>query len=1038
MLFTSYEDNNGQPNPMEKMDSNTANGLRACYQETEAYAKKMGVETPENTKSNPADRIKQFRESIAWGQFEEKKDKVRCSQAFKKSAILFIHSILSPTYGCDVLIEKDSFSNLQKEKNYKGRPFFIQSLQNALYGDEGEHVGMKMNREEIVYIYEKKPEGKHLIGLISSNGPIPSTDYVPNFNGLKVDNTEGTASIIALLKDQDKEILKHYLMQNANLLNECDLYRDINENLANIIVPDSIKDELKIEKLDSGFPKLPNRESVTSNILSKESITVLPLFDDKRKLGYNLPTLLVSNDGLPYAFIPPLTQSAVEDVNKGKFEIKSITINEEILGNKLNSVSVSCEISTDKGFKSFATHTYTKEQIWYVKQFPIISIYGISPKFGWIARRNWAVKNFVPSPLASDYEVMIEGLKDIEFTGIEFKEVEDDFSIYCGEIPKWVYVKGNGNSLGAIPLRVDPNNAMQRDFKNSPLFIHEKLPSTRKMRVAVDIGSSRSVVLFWEDLMGENKLEYTLIEKDQILKVPITNPIDVEPEKYLDLVFSGTSFQPAVQYDDVKGKTPIAIIPTSKFSDDSDVLLYKSGKLIFVDAKNVSNKGDKQLISNIKSQMANKNDKKKAMKLLIQGILATIVERALHLGCSDINIRTAYLREQYNTMNAIWTEAKKQIEDKMPDDAKVTISINLCLPESLAIANIIKIKGQFMPGAGAALVDIGDFSTDIALFKTSDSDSSKVELLNNFSIFFAGEKILLNSILEYLNFPDALNAERLFEKRSDDDIYQESIKKIYEKINQHIKKHSGKAYFDDEIKSNILCLMNRLKKGKVPNALQNLFDLGYVAEVLILKHLIKDIEKVSGTFNIHLFGGGSSHFRGREEGFNWAEVLGRPCETYDESQDGNILAKGLFYGVGEEVTEGLRSVAKNEKKMAEDYEKTIKNTPAIEDPSDEELMEACCMFAKSSKALKSTWHFQDMDSNNINMLYVFNMQENDEGELKPLDLELWNRYYQIAKTMAKSANTNDKEIFKIIFAYKMIYCCVVSFYRNERNMQDEA
>ena len=50
MLFTSYEDNNGQPNPMEKMDSNTANGLRACYQETEAYAKKMGVETPENTK----------------------------------------------------------------------------------------------------------------------------------------------------------------------------------------------------------------------------------------------------------------------------------------------------------------------------------------------------------------------------------------------------------------------------------------------------------------------------------------------------------------------------------------------------------------------------------------------------------------------------------------------------------------------------------------------------------------------------------------------------------------------------------------------------------------------------------------------------------------------------------------------------------------------------------------------------------------------------------------------------------------------------
>jgi len=1050
MLFTSYEDNAGQPNPMVQLNSNTTNGLIDCYNDTEKYAKKMGVEIPENTKSDPADRIKQFRESIAWGGIEDKKEgknkeDVRCSQAFKKSAILFIHSILSPTYGGNISIEKDSFSNLRKEKNYKGRPFFIQSLQNALYGEEGEHVGMKMNRDEIVYIYEKKPEGKHLIGLISANGPIPSTDYIPNFNGLKVDSSEGTASIVNALKDQDKEILKHYLLQNAHLLNDCDLYKDINENLTNIVVPEAIKEELKIEKLDSGFPNLPIRENITSNILSNESITVLPLYGEHVKLGYNLPTLLVINDDLPYAFIPPLTQSAVEDANNGKFEITSITINEEIVGDKLDSVCVSCEISTNKGFKSFATHTYTREQIWYVKQFPVISIYGIAPKFGWITRRNLSVKDLVKSPLSSDYEVMIDGLKDIEFIGLDFEEVEDDFSICCRQIPKWVYVKGNGNSLGAIPLRVDPNNAMQKDFKEAPLFIHENLPSTKKMKVAVDIGSSRSIVLFWENLMDESMIEQTLIENGQILKVPITSPIDAE-QTSKEWIFDTTSFQPKMHDgSDVKGKTPIGIFPTSKFSDDANVLLYKSGRLVFVDAKNVSNRGGKRLISNIKSQMTNKNDKKKAMKLLIQGILATIIERALHLGCSDIDIRTSYLREQYNMMKKIWDEAKKQLEDRMPSDAKVNISINLCLPESLAIANMIKLHNGFLTGAGAALVDIGDFSTDIALFKTSDSDPSKVELLNNFSIFFAGEKILLNPILEYLSFPDALNVEKLFENNAEDDKQQDDIKKIYAMINKHIKEHPEKVCFDDDIKSNILCLMNRLKKGKVPSALQNLFDLGYVAEVLILKHLIKDDIKStdSANFNINLFGGGSSHFteqgneKESERGFNWFSVLGRPCTTENNSQKGDMLAKGLFYGVGEEIAECLRSVAKKEKKMAEDYEKIIKTTPPIKTPCKEELIKACCMFAKASKTLKSTWHFQDIDSNNINMLKVFNMQENENGELELLDLGLWTDYSLDAEKMAMEAHTDDVEIFKIIFAYKMIYSYVTSFYRNERNLEDE-
>ena len=41
MRFTSYEDS-GAHAPMEKLDSNTAYGLRTCYQKTEEYIRRLG------------------------------------------------------------------------------------------------------------------------------------------------------------------------------------------------------------------------------------------------------------------------------------------------------------------------------------------------------------------------------------------------------------------------------------------------------------------------------------------------------------------------------------------------------------------------------------------------------------------------------------------------------------------------------------------------------------------------------------------------------------------------------------------------------------------------------------------------------------------------------------------------------------------------------------------------------------------------------------------------------------------------------------
>ena len=85
-------------------------GLEQCYKRLDDIARKSG-DAPENTRSNPADRIKRFRENSNWKK-EEDKDSVLSSKFYKESAILLFHCVLSPLYGKNVYLTSDSFESL--------------------------------------------------------------------------------------------------------------------------------------------------------------------------------------------------------------------------------------------------------------------------------------------------------------------------------------------------------------------------------------------------------------------------------------------------------------------------------------------------------------------------------------------------------------------------------------------------------------------------------------------------------------------------------------------------------------------------------------------------------------------------------------------------------------------------------------------------------------------------------------------------------------------------------------------------------------
>lgn len=1073
--FTSHKKYNdsGTHEPFDMFKGTAAAGLDDCHKETEAFAKEQDHLIPANTRSNPADRVKRIREGLAWSRLADTQAAIRSSVIYKKSAVLFFHCVLSSVYGEPVTLEIHTFDGLNKEGKYPGREYFLKEMQKALYGEEQERYGMKIDRQKIIYLYQ----GKKMIGLMSANGPIPAINYEPPFpfNTLPIDDTEGTASITEALEDQDKQIVQYWLSKNPELVKTCDLFRDISSDLKNVGIDAKIERNLTIARTETEFPNFPYLKNYDGELLA-DSITIVPLSDDKSPLGYNMPTQMLKKDGKPYkikdycyGFIPPLSQQAVEWTRNDAFEIRSFTVPEKgitIEDNKLGTVQVDCKITVD-GLDITVSKVYEYEQLRYVKQFPAFSVYGPVPKFGWIAQRNEKPEREYASPLINNTVSRIDGLNDIELEGIRFELIEDNYLLYCGEIPQWAGIRGNGNWLGALPLRVDVGDKMQTDWKEAPAFVHKTLPPRKKMKVAVDIGSSRSVVLFLKDLEDDNSTEYTLIEKDQSLRVDLTSTLGKGDNSDK---FNNALFQPDKEYRKITGKTPLAVFRTAKFSTDTSgtdpVLLYRLGKLAFLDSQQFASARSKDYDSNIKAQIKPKmqknneknNEKNKAMMILVQGLLTVIIERAIHLGCCDIDIRTAYLVEQYNVMGDIWKDAVKAIVSRMPEDIKklINISVDLCLPESLAIANRISHTNQFEAGSGAAFVDIGDFSTDIALFQHNDKTDTKVKLINNFSIHFAGAEILLRPIWDYLCMSQTVEFKNIFTLPEKEDEFIDMV--VVKELTDERQKQMSSNSIDvgqDKVKSGLLCLMNKLKPldpkvakdgsdGKKLENLYNLFDLGYLAEILLLKRLIKDVPVSGGRFNIHLFGGGSSYFREQKDSYNWSDVLGRPCETYNKSKDGDILALGLLRGKGEEeVHSDIWETAKDKNDKASSY-CSGEQLPKIPD-NDEELKQGYIQFVMEIRNLKGDgWHIWQNNTNvsaspkdeapDKNLLRIFNVRKTQKDGHYVLDddNDAWTKKLDAAKKFAKiclkDCPTEDTEIFKVLFAYKMAYLCIMDVY----------
>ena len=1074
--FTSHKRYNdgGAHEPFDMFKGTAAAGLDDCHKETEAFAKEQEHLITENTRSNPADRVKRIREGLAWSRLADTQAAIRSSSIYKKSAVLFLHCVLSSVYGEPVTLEIHTFDGLNKEAKYPGRGYFLKEMQNALYGEEQERHGMEIDRQKIIYLYR----GRKMIGLMSANGPIPAINYEPPFpfNTLPIDDTEGTATITEALEDQDKQIVQYWLSKNPELVKACDLFHDISNDLQNMGVDAKIERTLTIVPTEAGFPNFPYLKNYDGELLA-DSITIVPLSDKNSPLGYNMPTQMIEVNNTFYGFIPPLSQQAVKWTRNDAFQIRSFTVPEKgmtIEDNKLGAVHVDCKITVD-GLDITVSKVYEPEQLRYVKQFPVFSVYGPAPKFGWIAQRN--EKPAIPyvSPLINDTVSGIDGLNDIELEDIRFEPIEDNYLLYCGVIPQWAGIRGNGNWLGALPLRVDVGDKMQTNWKEAPAFVHKTLPPSKKIKVAVDIGSSRSVVVFLKDLEDDNSTEYTLIENDQSLRIDLTSMLGTGDNSD---DFTNALFQPEKEYRKITGKTPLVVFKTAKFSTDSSgtdpVLLYRLGKLAFLDPQQFASAGSKDYDSNIKAQIKTgmpENTKKQAMRILVQGLLTVIIERAIHLGCCDIDIRTAYLAEQHNVMEQIWQNAITAIVSRMPEDIKklINISVDLCLPESLAIANSMShAANRFEAESGAAFVDIGDFSTDIALFQNTDKSRTEIQLINNFSIHFAGARILLRPIWDYLCMSQTVEFKNIFTLPEKKD---ESINTVVKELSDERQKQMSSNSINvgqDKVKSGLLCLMNKLKSlnSKVANDseklenLYNLFDLGYLAEMLILKRLIKDVPVSGGRFNIHLFGGGSSYFKEQKDRYNWSDVLGRACETYNKSEDGNILALGLLRGkgVGEdkekgdvEVHSNILEAAETEKENARNYAQS-KRQPKIPD-NDEELKQGYIQFVMEIRNLKGDgWRIWKNSANvaaspkdeapDKNLLRIFNVRKTQEDGLYALDnASVWEKRLNNAKLSAKNCikdcPTEDTEIFKILFAYEMAYSCIMDVYSGERNLKEE-
>ncbi|MDR3341678.1 MAG: hypothetical protein LBT14_02615 [Treponema sp.] len=1008
MLTSCIDTRNKDPKDISKFGLDTAaDGMRNCYEETCKYAEKGGNPPPDNTRSKSADRIARFREGISWGNIEDNRERILNSAMFKQSAILFIQCVLSVVYGERVTIKIYSVEELNNTgERYPGRQYFLASMKEALYGRDP--------RNEIIGICHRQA----LVGLLSSAGPIPVAENRFSLLEKPIDETQDLNAILRGLNAQDKRILMFWLANNERIVTQCDLYTEIQRILIieeNVPAADfaEIEQSLEIDLLNPGITGfLRFREHGEEMLLDR--ITLVPIRDDKAQFGYNLPPLWRKHDDLFYVFLPPLNREAIESSRGDNFTIKSIEkLGQHKLENEnLVSITICCVMEVNHLIRTVC-RSYTKEQIRYIKNFPSLSVYGPAPKSGWIARRDIPRDPEFPSPLAGQAVEMF-GLKDIEFDGLNFEDTGDHYLVYCGEIPKWLGVRINdGDWLGALPLRVLPE-AKQPKWEHIPVFIHTEWPSGT-MTVAADIGSSRSVVLFRKD--GVNDQNDVIIEKDQILGIPLTSS-----DNMADVIFGSMFFQPDKQHKEVQGKTPVGILTTNKFDreETEDLLLYKSGKLILLDPKSISaaSKWYRSIISDIKA-----GENQRAMNLLTQGMLTMIVDRSLHLGCSEINIRLSYLKERYGPMKTAWNNAKNKIQQLMPE-LEGRIDINMWLPESLAIANRLRKDNDLKAVSGAAIVDIGDFSTDIALYlKDFKESKDDVKLKKNVSVLFAGRQILLQPIWDYLQFSKS-NVNFIFAPVNNDD--EAAINRLKTEI--ETRRRGRNDNMSENVRRDLLCLMDILRKENIPPALQNLFDICYLTEVIILKRLLKDIPNdTDGSFDIHLFGGGSSLIKANTNSFNWNAVLGRTCVIHNRSQEGNKLASGLLI----DVQEDLISASEQARIDAENYVRNER--PANVVPNDEELKRGYIRFLKNAQALK-IWSVQDSNARRVDTGRLFNIKRADKNSPGTIDdIILWRDLYPGSMEFAMAGSTDDKEIIITLFAYKMAYSSAVAFYSRGRN-----
>jgi len=1095
MLLTSYKDTK-MPAAMGSMGTDTNDGMETCYQRTCEYAKNTEKDgkkdsslPPANIRSNSADRIKCYRKGISWVK-EEDKIQVMSSDMFKQSAILLIQCVLASVYGEPVELTTYRVDNLKGGDTYPGRKFFLEDIVEALYGKEGEKPGVEMDRNKIICIRH----GQDMIGLLSSTGPIPVADEEKHFSipDLEIGKIEdlkhiSLEAIIEKLKPQKLQILRYWLETNIDKGNECHLYKEIYGLLGEkkIKVDQGIAETLEIEKLEGTnlyqFPQLRiYREKKLNDI-----IALTPIRDEKTPFGYDMGALNKDNvefakalriklGNFIYAFIPPLTEEAVEFSEKDDFVIRSIIYEQQDIdkNQKVVSVVIRC-CMTVKNLEISVTKTYTGGQMRYIKTFPSLSVYGPAPKSGWIVRRDVipADQGEHAFPLVNEADGI--NIKDINFDNINLVNTEDDYQIHHGAIPVWLGVSADGvGGLGALPVRV-VDERLQKDWnKQQPVFIHKEVPNGT-ITVAVDIGSSRSVVLFNHGSLKDEDFDI-MIENEQALMIPLTISPDTTGT-VKDAKFAVFFFQPTMQRKQIRGKTQVGVLTSDNLEeidekmDENAVMLYKSGKLMLMDPESISeDRIGRKIVSEIKSEGAKRQ---KAMDLLIQGILAMIVDRSMHLECSKINIRLAYLAETYTNMKRAWDKAKTKFKKINPE---CKIDFHLYLPESLAIANRIKNENGFTAGSGAALVDIGDYSTDVALFvNDDDADGVHVKYVANTSVLFAGKHILVEPIWDYLYsiatndgaYKEVFKIDKeVIEKRLkikmkesldkaknegekirilnaaiDADIADKMIKlqTVGDKLDGEIKNQRAKnSTMTEDGRSCLLYLMDILNKEKLPEELDNLFDIGYLTEVVILKHLIDSIPKGHGDFNVHLFGGGSSFIKSnmdknsdKEGVFNWNAVLGRDCATHNISDKSNKLAFGLLDDVADELKQAKEKAEEEALKGGKENqnESTATNTKI----DDGDFRKGYIDFVKDALHLKQPgWYFHTKKDGTYKepdrVFNVVNDGIDNEG--------LWTKYYNDAKDFAKKkvGSSKNTEIIKTLFAYKMAYSCAMAFYKGEK------